>query len=92
MLKIEKKQNPIFGADIFNNNQHRIVIEYSSQYAISLQYDENLEYIVFDHLEPIDEISKNNFSIYATNLSYDVFKKSKLGWEFEGNIYLNNEK
>ena len=92
VLTINKKEDPVFGADIFNNKKTRIIIEYSSQYPISLQYDSNLEYIVFDHLEQIDEISINNFSIYATNLSYDVFKKTKLGWELEQKIYLNNRK
>jgi len=34
----------------------------------------------------------NNFSIYATNLSYDVLKKTKFGWKLEKEIYLNNQK
>ena len=90
VLTITKNKQPLFGANIFSNNQQRFIIEYSSQYPISLQYDEELEYIVFDHLEPIDGISINNFSIYATNLSYDVFKKTDFGWLLEENIYLNN--
>ena len=92
VLRIKKKKNPVFGANIFNNNTQRIIIEYSSQYPISLQYDKKLEYIVFDHLEPIDGVSTNNFSIYATNLSYDIFKKNEFGWKLEKNIYLNNLK
>ena len=92
VIKFEKKKDPIFGADIFNNNQKRILIEYSSDYSVSLQYDDKLNYIVYDHLEPIDEISTNNFSIYVPNLSYDVFKKTDFGWKQEKNIYLNNKK
>ena len=92
VLNFPKQQAPNFGANIFNNNQQRILIEYSSQYPISLKYDTHLEYIVFDHLEPIDEISIENFSLYAPNLSYDIFKKTKLGWILEEEIYLNNEK
>ncbi|MAQ31869.1 MAG: hypothetical protein CMD26_03950 [Flavobacteriales bacterium] len=92
VLKIVKKQDPFFGASIFNNDNKRLVIEYASKYPISLKYDPKLEYIVFDHLEPIDEISINNFSIYATNLSYDVLKKTKFGWILEKEIYLNNQK
>ena len=92
VLNVSKNQAPYFGANIFNNNKNRILIEYSSQYPISLKYDPELEYIVFDHLEPIDEISMQNFSLYAPNLSYDIFKKTKLGWILEEEIYLNNEK
>ena len=92
IIKIDKNKKPIFGANIFNNNKQRVLIEYSSQHPVSLQYDEELEYIVFDHLEPIDGISKDNFSIYATNLSYDIFRKTEFGWQLEENIYLNNEK
>ena len=92
VLKLKKKTDPVFGSSIFNNTQKRIIIEYSSKYPISLRYDEKLEYIVFDHIEPIDGISINNFDIYAPNLSYDIFKKTDMGWELETNIYLNNEK
>tara|TARA_S200000501_G_C20768940_1_gene719656 strand:- start:182 stop:1009 length:828 start_codon:yes stop_codon:yes gene_type:complete len=92
VLKLEKKQEPIFGANIFNNNQKRIILEYSNKYSMSLSYDNDLDYIVYDHLEPIDGISINNFKIYAPNLSYDVLKKTELGWQLETNIYLNNTK
>ena len=89
---MDKNQKPNLGADIFNNNKQRIIIEYASKYPISLKYDTELEYIVFDHLEPIDEISIDNFNFYAPNLSYDVFKKTKSGWKLEQEIYLNNKK
>ena len=92
MLNVEKKEEPYFGANIFNNRQKRVIIEYSSQYPVSLKYDTNLECIVFDHIEPIDGISINNFDLYAPNLSYDIFKKTETGWELETNIYLNNNK
>ena len=92
VLKLEKKQEPIFGANIFNNNQKRIILGYSNKYSVSLSYDNDLDYIVYDHLEPIDGISINNFEIYAPNLSYDVLKKTELGWQLETNIYLNNTK
>ena len=92
VLKFSKQERPHFGASIFNNNQHRIIIEYSSAYPISLKYDQKLNYIVYDHIEPIDGISINNFNIYATNLSYDILQKTEFGWELKENIYLNNEK
>jgi len=92
VLKIKKKKTPVFGADIFGNKQYRIVLEYSNKYPISLKYDEQLKCIVFDHIEPIDGISKNNFSLYAPTLSYDIFKKTDFGWELEQSIYLNNGK
>ena len=92
VLKLDKKQEPVFGANIFNNNQKRIILEYSNKYSMSLSYDNDLDYIVYDHLEPIDGISINNFEIYAPNLSYDVLKKTELGWQLETNIYLNNTK
>ena len=92
VLNIKKNEAPFFGANIFNNKQQRIIIEYSSKYPVSLKYDQKLEYIVFDHLEPMDGISIGSFNLYAPNLSYDIFKKTKLGWELEEKIYLNNEK
>ena len=58
----------------------------------SLKWDETIESIVFDHLEPIDGVSKDNFSLYAPNLSYDILEKNENGWELKTNIYLNNKK
>lgn len=92
VVQIPKKEEPIFGANIFSNNKNRIIIEYSSKYSISLKYDEKLDYIVYDHLEPLDGVSTHNFNLYAPNLSYDVLKRTKLGWRLESNIYLNNKK
>tara|TARA_B100001250_G_scaffold402620_1_gene415954 strand:- start:386 stop:1207 length:822 start_codon:yes stop_codon:yes gene_type:complete len=92
VISITKKQSPFFGANIFNNKQKRIILEYSSNYSISLTYDEKLDYIVFDHLEPMDEISINNFDIYVPNLSYDILERTDLGWQLKTNIYLNNQK
>ena len=92
ILTIDKHNQPFFGANIFDDQKKRILIEYGSQYPISLQYDDELEYIVFDHIEPMDGISKNNFSLYVTNLSYDILKKTPVGWKLEQNIYLNNIK
>ena len=92
VLNLEKKKTPYFGANIFNNKQKRILIEYSSKYPVSLNYDIELECIVFDHIEPIDGVSINNFNLYAPDLSYDIFRKTKNGWKLETNIYLNNNK
>ena len=83
---------PFFGAKLFNNNLHKIILEYSNKYSISLKYDEELDCIVYDHLEPIDGFSYNNFEIYAPNLSYDVLSRAKSGWQIEANVYLNNNK
>ena len=92
VIQIDKNTHPIFGAKIFNNSNSRIIVEYSEQYPISLKWDETIESIVFDHLEPIDGVSKNNFSLYAPNLSYDILEKNENGWELKTNIYLNNKK
>ena len=83
---------PFFGAKLFNNNLHKIILEYSNKYSISLKYDEELDCIVYDHLEPIDGFSYNNFEIYAPNLSYDVLSRAESGWQIETNVYLNNNK
>jgi len=92
VLQIEKHNEPIFGAKIFNNNNSRMIIEYSEKYPISLKWDSEIQSIVFDHLEPIDGVSRDNFSLYVPNLSYDILEKSENGWQLKTNIYLNNSK
>ena len=92
ILQISKHTEPSFGARIFNNDSTRMIIEYSEEYSMSLKWDSEIQSIVFDHLEPIDGVSKDNFSLYAPNLSYDVLEKSENGWELKTNIYLTNQK
>jgi len=69
-----------------------MIIEYSEKYPISLKWDSEIQSIVFDHLEPIDGVSRDNFSLYVPNLSYDILEKSENGWQLKTNIYLNNSK
>ena len=92
VIKINKNMPPKFGAKIFHNETRRIIIEYSKKYSVSLKWDESIESIVFDHLEPIDGISEGDFSLYVPNLSYDILKKTETGWQLITNTYLNNSK
>ena len=92
VLKFSPDKSPSFGANIFNQKEKRIIIEYNSKYPISLKYMKDIECIVYDHTQPLDEVSLNNFSLYAPNLSYNVLQKTKKGWLLEKSIYLNNKK
>tara|TARA_B100000579_G_C22766962_1_gene821970 strand:+ start:275 stop:1087 length:813 start_codon:yes stop_codon:yes gene_type:complete len=92
VLKFTPNSPPTFGANIFNQEEKRIILEYNSRYPISLKYEKELDCIVYDHIKPIDELSTENFDLYAPNLSYDILQKSKNGWILEENIYLNNKK
>tara|TARA_B100000902_G_C27011029_1_gene764792 strand:+ start:45 stop:482 length:438 start_codon:yes stop_codon:yes gene_type:complete len=92
VINITKNMPPKFGAKIFHNETRRMIIEYSKNYSVSLKWDESIDCIVFDHLEPIDGISEGDYSLYVPNLSYDILQKQDTGWKLITNTYINNSK
>ena len=55
-------------------------------------YDEDKEYIVFDHLEPLEGAQKGMYEFYVPSLSYDglTFKNGK--WRFVEDLPAMNDK
>lgn len=76
-----------FSADfkIENQNQKRIIFEYSSQAQMLLQYNEDLKMIVFDHLSPSSPKFEGNYHYYGPDFSYDAIYFDSNKW-----IYLSD--
>ena len=80
------EEGPLFGLPVFekekqnqNLTYHRIVLEYSAETSIRLNYDPDLEMIVFDHLIPL----KGNYGeglTYLPDGSYEGYKLSGGKW------------
>jgi len=84
---------PEFVRSLFINGPDfadRFVLEYSSQVAISLRYDQGTEMITFDHLVPFHPIYENNFEFYGPDGSIDGLEFSGGKWNFRDDIDARN--
>ena len=82
-LTIQRNQ-PRFVKELFfdgRDNQDRMVLEYSSQVAISVRFDEGMGMITFDHLVPFHPVYENNYEFYGPDGSFE-------GLEFEDGIWI----
>lgn len=95
ILTFDESEEPIFGAPIFKMNdgtRTRMVLEYSKKVSTNMSYNEDEEYIVFDHLEPLEGGIRGMYEFYVPSLSYDglTFKNGK--WRLVEDIAIFNSK
>ena len=95
ILTFDENEEPIFGSPIFKMNdgtRTRMVLEYSKKVSTNMSYNEDEEYIVFDHLEPLEGGIRGMYEFYVPSLSYDglTFKNGK--WRLVEDIAIFNSK
>ena len=61
-------------------------MEYSSEVNASLKYHEKKNYIVFDHLIPLNAGLEGVFEFYVPDLSFDGFEFRNDFWYFIQNV------
>jgi len=70
ILHFDENEEPVFGAPIIKMNDgthYRMVLEYSKKTSTNMGYNEDNDYIIFDHLEPLEGAEKAcmNFTFRA---------------------------
>jgi hypothetical protein len=88
-----QRNSPEFVRSLFFNGQDfvdRLVLEYSSQVAISVRYDRGTDMITFDHLVPMHPIYENNFEFYGPDGSFDGLEFSDGHWIYRDDIDARN--
>lgn len=78
-----QRNHPEFVKDLFFNGRDkvdRVVLEYSAQVAMTLNYDQELDMIAFDHLVPFHPIYNSNYEFYGPDGSYDGLEFSSGTW------------
>lgn len=95
ILHFEEEEQPIWGAPIIKMNDgthHRMVLEYSKKTSARMNYNEDLEYIVFDHLSPMEGAQIGMYEFYVPSLSFNglTFKNGK--WRFVEDVPAFNDK
>ena len=77
---------------INDGTKNRMILEYSKKVSTNITYNSKEEYIVFDHLEPLEGAQKGMFDFYVPSLSFDglTFKNGK--WRFVEDVAIFNSK
>lgn len=93
VLYFTKSGEPRFGKNIFIFNKEqksRVIYEYSYLSTMTLRYNDNLNMIIADHLEPSKPSLKGQFQYYGTDFTYDGFFYKNGKWIFKQHIDVRN--
>ena len=93
VLHFDQKGDVVFGAPLFEGlkrKQHRVIFEYSKEVSMSLNWNEQLDMIVFDHLSPPDDKLIDQYAFYGPDMSFDGFKWEKGKWKYYEKIDVKN--
>ncbi|MCK5138011.1 MAG: hypothetical protein KAR19_19660 [Bacteroidales bacterium] len=88
-----QRNQPEFAGDLFFDGKDRVdrmVLEYSSQVAISVRYEPSVDMITFDHLVPFHPIYNGNYEFYGPDGSFDGLEFSSGTWIFREDIDVRN--
>jgi hypothetical protein len=89
-----QRDRPVFRGDQFlvgGKVKDRIVIEFSSEIAVSLRYNPDLGIIVHDHLAPLHPIYQGNYQFYGPDGSYDGYLFEEGIWVMEEDVDARNK-
>lgn len=94
VLTFDAQGNPKFGAPLFHfkwtdSTEHykiidtvnRFFTEYKWSAAVKMNYDKELEIIIFDHTAPPNKSAKGAFFAYVQDGTYEGFKWLKNHWQ-----------
>ncbi|HEX7415424.1 MAG TPA: hypothetical protein VF411_15380, partial [Bacteroidia bacterium] len=95
VLSFKKDGSPVFGKEVFKMPKKypkRVMFEYNSAFTITLQYNEAVKAIVFDHLIPKESYLEGQYQFYGPDFSYDAFVLKHGKWNFEEDVDVKNAK
>jgi hypothetical protein len=92
ILSFNRDNKPVFGLPVFDlsHNHKRVIFTYTRQSSMLLRYVPEDNLIVFDHLSPPDNKSKNIPESYGPDLTYDGYKLKNGRWVFVENLDMRN--
>lgn len=99
VLSFNSKKQPVFGASLFDfgkydprNKLKRFIIEYKETAKVSIRYDDELQMIIFDHLQPENPSTKDDFTTYIPDGSYEGFHWEGNKWRYVENVFTTIQK
>lgn len=88
-LTFTDKGQPRFGKlmiKVGRKKMKRLVFEYNKRATMMIQYDEDLDLIVLDHLAVLGTQDTNNPMFFGPDMSYDALKFEDGNWFYQTNI------
>ena len=95
VLSFKKDGSPVFGKEVFKMPKKypkRVMFEYNAQVTMTLQYNKDVNAIVFDHLIPKDKFLEGSPQFYGPDFSYDAFVFKRGKWNMEEDVDVKNAK
>lgn len=94
VLYFDDEGKPFFGAPVFDRGdapgftagETRIILEYTAEASVRLNWDEQYQVILFDHLLPIPSPYYNGMT-HVPDGSYEAFQFSKGRWKYIPKIF-----
>ncbi len=92
VLHFDESGDPLFGMPIFRDSSsvcgHRIVLTYSAESRVVLDYDERLAMIVHDHLIPIGGRFPGQGRTFVSDGSYEGYQQDESGfWIYRRKLF-----
>ena len=95
VLSFDETGTPIFGAPIFSKEvegypasiQNRLLVEYSAEVATRLNYDEQLNIIIFDHLIQMKSPYRGQGMTNVPDGSYEGYYYEEGLWKYKEKIF-----
>ena len=88
-----QRGKPVFRDDQFlagGTVRDRIVLEYSAELTISVQFDKRLGMIVFDRVVPLHPLYHGHYQFYGPDGSYNGYKFTEGIWMLEEDVDARN--
>ncbi len=85
----------VLGKPIFymeKGRMNRMLFQYNAQTVMMLDYEENKQRIIFDHLSPSDPKDQGVYQAYGPDSTFDGLEFKKGKWYLEKNIDLRMDK
>lgn len=92
-LEIQRNR-PEFARELFftgKDNVDRVIFEYSSQVAMTVNYDPELDMITFDHLVPLHPVYIGNYEFYGPDGSFDGLEFVTGTWVYREDLDARNQ-
>ncbi|MEX0981098.1 MAG: hypothetical protein WD577_06115 [Bacteroidales bacterium] len=88
-----QRGKPVFRDDQFLDGgtvRDRVVLEYSAELTISVQFNKRLGMIVFDHVVPLHPLYHGHYQFYGPDGSYNGYRFTEGIWVLEEDVDARN--
>lgn len=99
VLSFNSKKQPVFGSSLFDfgiyderNKIKRFILEYKEMAQVSIHYDDDLQMIIYDHLQPESPATKDDFTTYIPDGTYEGFRWANGKWHYTENVFTTIQK